>query len=548
MATFYNPRPQPVEPEARVEVEEGRGLTGRGAPRLRVVLGTEGASSLSSVATLCNSAIGAGVLSLPFAFAAAGLVGCLILCLVVAASEAFTMYVLAKFAERYDAPSYGSLVRRALGKRTAALLSGVLLVYLWGSCVAYLVIVADTATSLSALHLGPAALASQRPVVLAAAGALVTLLCFPRHLSALENMSFLAVLGFLYTAGVVLLRGLQAVAARPDPWAGVALFRGDVTALYAISIAVYGFNCHANVVSVFYELEHYPSPLIPRLPASPSAFQGLGRLAPKPRTYKLIGMLGAILSAQAVIFVGYMAVGIAGFLAYPDNVSSNILNSFPPDDVLMQVHLGRRGALGPARGAGWAARRTSRCAGFTASHPLGPLTQVARGVIGFVVLAHYPLNHHPARRGWEDLLDAVAGVKTIPPWLSAVMTVVFVWSNVATAMVVRDLGEVLHIIGGTAACFMIFFLPGLLLMNAAIIKHTASSADLTALDAGSEASPYPPSAAGDDPGTPLLLDRRAGFRQEGLVFAPAKGWWAGLALVVVALCVLSVTLITSLMG
>jgi len=49
------------------------------------------------------------------------------------------MYVLAKFAERYDADSYGQLIRRALGRKTAAGLSAVLLVYLWGSCVAYLV-------------------------------------------------------------------------------------------------------------------------------------------------------------------------------------------------------------------------------------------------------------------------------------------------------------------------------------------------------------------------------------------------------------------------
>lgn len=29
------------------------------------------------------------------------------------------------------------------------------------------------------------------------------------------------------------------------------------------------------------------------------------------------------------------------------------------------------------------------------------LMQVARAVIGFVVMAHYPLNHNPARKGWE---------------------------------------------------------------------------------------------------------------------------------------------------
>jgi hypothetical protein len=68
---FIRTRPQPLTPQPRVEVEEQTGLTGS-TSRVRVLLGTEGASSLSSVFTLCNSAIGAGVLSLPYAFQCAG--------------------------------------------------------------------------------------------------------------------------------------------------------------------------------------------------------------------------------------------------------------------------------------------------------------------------------------------------------------------------------------------------------------------------------------------------------------------------------------------
>jgi carbon starvation protein CstA len=44
-----------------------------------------------------------------------------------------------QFAERYDAHSYGSLIRRALGRKTAASLSAIMLIYLIGSCIAYLV-------------------------------------------------------------------------------------------------------------------------------------------------------------------------------------------------------------------------------------------------------------------------------------------------------------------------------------------------------------------------------------------------------------------------
>jgi hypothetical protein len=53
--------------------------------------GASGATSASSVFTLCNSAIGAGVLSLPFAFRRAGLGGGLALCAAVGSVEAFTL-------------------------------------------------------------------------------------------------------------------------------------------------------------------------------------------------------------------------------------------------------------------------------------------------------------------------------------------------------------------------------------------------------------------------------------------------------------------------
>ena len=49
------------------------------------------------------------------------------------------MYVLSKFAERYRAHSYVELVRRALGRKLSLLLSGVLVVAMFGACVAYLV-------------------------------------------------------------------------------------------------------------------------------------------------------------------------------------------------------------------------------------------------------------------------------------------------------------------------------------------------------------------------------------------------------------------------
>lgn len=461
-----------------------------------------GASSLSSVATLCNSAIGAGVLSLPFAFRCAGMLGGLVLCLLVAAAESFSLYVLSKFAERYDARSYGSLIRRALGRKLSSTLSAIMLLYLFGSCIAYLVIIGDNFSSLAAQVFGASAWTGRQPVLLAIGVVVIMPMCFANSLAALEWVSAGAVVGFLYTSAAILWRGSQVVLVRPNPWQDILLWQPNIReACYAISILVFGFNSSANTISIFSELDHFPHRLVVLLPPSPTQYASLHRLAPRPYTYKLIGMLGIILVSMTLIASGYIVVGAAGYAAFPTSVSSNILNTFPADDVLMQV---------------------------------------ARGVIGLMVMGHYPLNVNPARIAFHDMLDSLFDVSDSPRWASVLFTLLFFGGTLATAMVVTDLGSVLHLIGGTAATFMIFLLPGLLCWNAAVIKATASVASLSHLpgaggESGDEAGPSAP-----------LISKKAGLREHGALFlSSAKTWWAGSVLVALGCMVVVITLLTT---
>ena len=81
-----------------------------------------------------------------------------------------------------------------------------------------------------------------------------------------------------------------------------------------------------------------PTLLIAGMPARPLDYQALpGNWMPRPRTRKLIGMLGVIAAGIALIMLGYLAVGFAGYLAFPTHVASNILNSFSSKDHLMQA-------------------------------------------------------------------------------------------------------------------------------------------------------------------------------------------------------------------
>lgn len=139
------------EEDADSEEARSRG----GFPQLRIVV-QGGQSSLASVFTLCNSCIGAGVLALPYALRCAGtlvvtlpsthvvptgLVGGALLCAVAGVIMGFTLFVLVRFTEYYRAHSYQGLVRRALGKKTAMCTAAILGLYLFGGCIAYLIII-----------------------------------------------------------------------------------------------------------------------------------------------------------------------------------------------------------------------------------------------------------------------------------------------------------------------------------------------------------------------------------------------------------------------
>ena len=54
----------------------------------------------------------------------------------------------------------------------------------------------------------------------------------------------------MFTAVAVVARSAEIVTERGDS-ADIALFHWDYQALFAIPIVVFGFNCHANVVTIF---------------------------------------------------------------------------------------------------------------------------------------------------------------------------------------------------------------------------------------------------------------------------------------------------------
>ena len=95
-------------------------------------------------------------------------------------------------------------------------------------------------------------LADRRLIIVVVALLVILPMCLPRDLGALAWVSMAAVVGFIFTAIAVVTRGTQIVQRRPQDirYDNVALFHWDFQALFAIPIVVFGFNCHANVVTI----------------------------------------------------------------------------------------------------------------------------------------------------------------------------------------------------------------------------------------------------------------------------------------------------------
>eukprot|EP00887_Chlorella_sp_A99_P007320 scaffold2.g7320.t1 len=194
----------------------------------------------ASVATLLNSAIGAGVLSLPFAFQCAGWAGGLLSTVFIAAVEAFTLYVLSRYAEFTGTSSYSQLVRRMLGKKASMAMSIILLLYSFGSSVAYLIILGDCFEPLASRpaaarrrplpHRTPPAKSllgaghwytSRQSVIGLGATAFMLPLCFPTTLGAIASVSYLTFWSIMLVVGAVVFRSTQIVGAEGYSWADV---------------------------------------------------------------------------------------------------------------------------------------------------------------------------------------------------------------------------------------------------------------------------------------------------------------------------------------
>lgn len=94
-----------------------------------------------SIFSLCASAIGSGVLSLPYVLKLSGYAFGIIFMILGAVAAQVSLRMLAGLACDHQLPNYSSIAIKAGGQKLNAILSGMIMLFMFGSCISYQIII-----------------------------------------------------------------------------------------------------------------------------------------------------------------------------------------------------------------------------------------------------------------------------------------------------------------------------------------------------------------------------------------------------------------------
>lgn len=218
----------------------------------------------TSVFTLTNSAMGAGLLAFPYAFSQCGLAMGVGLTIAFGSIMGYTAHVLAaatahaqELAPGSNARSYQDVARVLVGPRLEAAVIFTMSIFLFGSCIGYLVVIGDMMDPLVAPLLKDTAVEfDSRRCIIAAVGSVVVLpLCLLPRVSMFGFTSLLSVISVVYIASVVCIDALVERGGIGHKTESVEMMRGIGGMFLAIPLLCLALHCHSFVPMIYSEIE-----------------------------------------------------------------------------------------------------------------------------------------------------------------------------------------------------------------------------------------------------------------------------------------------------
>lgn len=262
----------------------------------------KGASTSSSIINLVNTIIGAGILAMPYAYKANGVLLGTIIILFSGLASSFGLY-LQGLSATYLAKGQNSSFN-ALAKITypslAFIFDVAIAVKCFGVGVSYIIIIGDLMPQVSQSIGLSAEVLLERKFWVTVSMAIVGPLSFLRKLDSLKYTSVVALVSVGYLVVIVIIHYF--IGDTLDQRGPVRIIEPQsfLSVISALPVVVFAFTCHQNMFSVLNELTYIS----------------------ESRVRKIIGLS----VGTAAIF--YMAVGLCGYLSFGENVGGNIIGEY----------------------------------------------------------------------------------------------------------------------------------------------------------------------------------------------------------------------------
>ncbi|XP_028257764.1 sodium-coupled neutral amino acid transporter 7 [Parambassis ranga] len=379
---------------------------------------TGGVSSLGAVFIVVNAALGAGLLNFPAAFnMAGGVTAGVMLQMFMLIFIISGLVILGYCSQVSNEGTYQEVVRATCGKVTGILCEVAIAIYTFGTCIAFFIVIGDqlerliAATAHEADDIVSHWYTDRKFTITITAVLIILPLSIPKEIGFQKYASALSVMGTWYVTIVIIIKYI---------WPDKDMTPGYVptssaswTAVFnAMPTICFGFQCHVSCVPVFNSM-----------------------------TRKEIKPWGIVVTLSMIIclFV-YTGTGVCGFLTFGSSVSQDVLMSYPPDDVAVAI---------------------------------------ARAFIIICVVTSYPILHFCGRAVIEGLWLRFQGEQVEvcvrrEQRRRILQTLVWFVITLILALFIPDIGRVISLIGGLAACF-IFVFPGLCLMQAKLSETESRS-------------------------------------------------------------------------
>eukprot|EP00940_MAST-03C_sp_MAST-3C-sp2_P002169 g2169.t1 len=295
------------------------------APPTRTPSGRVETTVLMSTYNLTSTILGAGILSLPFAFRESGIVAGVCMLVVTAVLSNFSCgLVLSSYVWTHKA-SYGDIAGKLYGRAAQVIVEAIVMLLNIGACAAYMLVVKELMPP-SLAYLLPSVFGGASDELLTAilVFGIVLPLCCLRDISSLRFTSMLAFGFAIFLVVAVSVRSVQHMSSLygdgEDPVCSVAYKPHGLVGIFrALPLFSFSYICHLNVLPVYEFLRS-------RSPA---------------RMRKVFGL------AMFFVTVLYVVVGSFGSLRFCDHTPGDILafpggsdgncGHFPTSDALITV-------------------------------------------------------------------------------------------------------------------------------------------------------------------------------------------------------------------